>query len=36
MGDWSLVIAPGAAVLYFLFEPDQFNALVGFLEHVIH
>jgi hypothetical protein len=35
MRDWALVVAPVAAVLYFLFEPGQFNALVGLLERVL-
>ena len=35
MRDWALVVAPAAAVMYFLFQPDQFTALLGLLERVI-
>ena len=36
MRDWALVVAPVAAVVYLLFQPDQFAALLGLLERVIH
>ena len=36
MRDWTLVVAPVAAVLYFLFEPGKFGDLLGFLARVIH
>jgi hypothetical protein len=36
MRDWTLVVAPVAAAIYVLLEPDQFFALMRLLERYVN
>jgi len=36
MRDWLIMAAPVGAVIYFLAYPDQFNAVIGWLENLLH
>ncbi len=35
MREWYLALAPVAAIIYFIFFPDQFNMLIGYAERLL-
>jgi hypothetical protein len=35
MREWNLALAPVAAILYFIFYPDQLNALIAWGEQFV-